>query len=81
MIRTDGISISILFVRNDNNGKPLKKCPKNMNKEEEDLRYIEKVVWTDDMKKKKIVCADPNFKMKISFQSRNDIFTILTHNK
>jgi hypothetical protein len=60
MIRTDGISISILFVRNDNNGKPLKKCPKNMNKEEEDLRYIEKVVWTDDMKKKKIVCADPN---------------------
>ena len=60
MIRTDGISICILFVRNDMNGKPLKKCPKNMNKEEEDLRYIEKAVWTDDMKKKKIVCADPN---------------------
>ena len=61
MIRTDGISISILFIRNDSNGNPLKKCPKNMNKEEEDLRYIEKAIWTDEMKKKTIVVADPNY--------------------
>jgi hypothetical protein len=72
MIRTDGISISILFVRNDINGKPLKKCPKNMNKEEENLKYIEKVVWTDDMKKKKIVCADPGMSDLLYFGAKDE---------
>jgi hypothetical protein len=61
MIRTDGISISILFVRNDDKGKALKKCPKNIIKEEENLKYIEKVIWTEEIKKKRIVTADPGF--------------------
>ena len=60
MIKSDGISVSVLFIRIGLDGKPLKKCNKN-NKEEENMDYIEKVEFTDKMKKKKIVVADPNY--------------------
>ncbi len=60
MIRTDAISISILFVRNDINGKPLKKCPKNITKYEDNMNYIENIEWNEINKNKKIVVADPN---------------------
>ena len=60
MIRSDGISTSILFIRNDVNGKPMKKKPSNLTKEDDMTEYIEKVKWTEEMKNKKIVCADPN---------------------
>jgi hypothetical protein len=59
MIRSDGISISILFIRLGEDNKPLKKSNRN-NRKTENIEYIEKVEFTDDMKKKKIVCADPN---------------------
>ena len=60
MIKSDGVSVSVLFIRIGLDSKPLKKCNKN-NYEEENMDYIEKVEFTDEMKKKKIVVADPNF--------------------
>jgi len=57
MVRTDGISCCILFIRVDTNGKPLSKKTINI-KQEENIDYIEKVN-IDDIKNKKIVCADP----------------------
>ncbi len=49
-----------------------------MNKEEENLRYIEKAVQTDDMKKKKkkIVCTDHKLSNLIYYESKtNDKLT------
>ena len=60
MIRTDGISACVLFIRLDSNGKPMSKRKKR-NKEDETIQYIEKVEWTDELRNKKIVCADPNY--------------------
>ena len=60
MIKSDGVSVSILFIRIGLDSKPLKKCNKN-NREEENMDYIEKVEFTDEMKKKKVVVADPNY--------------------
>jgi hypothetical protein len=61
MIRTDGISICIIFIRVDKNGKPLPKTIQNKNnKEDEDINYIEKTTITEELKSKKIVVADPN---------------------
>jgi len=51
MIKTDGVSVSILFAKLNNQIKTLKK--------NEYIDYIENVKWTDELKKKKIVCADP----------------------
>ncbi len=59
MIRTDAISISILFIRNDINGKPLKKCPKNITKYEDNMNYIENIEWNEINKNKKLIVADP----------------------
>lgn len=61
MIRTDGISCCILFVRVDINGKPLSKTWQNKQCcQEENINYIEKSN-IDDIKNKKFVCADPNY--------------------
>jgi len=59
MIRTDGISCCILFIRTDNNGKPLKKSQKKC-KQEDDTNYIEKITLTEQIKNKKVVAIDPN---------------------
>jgi hypothetical protein len=59
IIRTDAISISILFIRNDINGKPLKKCPKNITKYEDNMNYIENIEWNEINKNKKLIVADP----------------------
>jgi hypothetical protein len=60
MIRTDGVSCCVLFVRVDANGKPLKKTRKNKTcSEEENIDYIEKIEITDELRKMKVVCADP----------------------
>jgi hypothetical protein len=58
MIRTDGISIGILFIRLGNNGLPLTYNNPN-NKQEENTKYIEKEIITDELRSKKIVCIDP----------------------
>jgi len=58
MIRTDGISVSILFIKLGNNGLPLTYNNPN-NKPEENIKYIEKEIITDELRSKKIVCIDP----------------------
>ena len=58
MIRTDGISVGILFIRTDNQGMPLKYYNPN-NKPTENTKYIEKEIITDEIRSKKIVCVDP----------------------
>ena len=61
MIRTDGVSCCVLFVRVDANGKQLPKTWKNKKCcEEENIDYIEKVELTEELKNVKVVCADPN---------------------
>jgi hypothetical protein len=42
------------------------------NREEENMDYIEKVEFTDDMKKKKIVVADPNYSNLIYCGSKDE---------
>ncbi len=71
MIRTDGVSACILFKRNDKDGKPMSK-DKRKNKEDEHIDYIEKVEWTDELKKKKIVVADPGMSDLLYFGSKDD---------
>ena len=58
MIRTDSISVGILFIRTDNQGMPLKYYNPN-NKPTENTKYIEKEIITDELRSKKIVCVDP----------------------
>ena len=62
IIRTDGISCCVLFVRVDANGKPLPKTWKNKKCHEEDnIDYIERTIITEELKNMKVVCADPNY--------------------
>jgi len=62
MIRTDGVSCCVLFLRVDTNGKPLPKTCKNKKCcEGENIDYIENVELTNELKNMKVVCADPNY--------------------
>ena len=60
MIRTDGVSVSILFVRVDDKGIPVKKQKGKKYKEQLDCEYIENVKLTEEEQKMKIVTVDPN---------------------
>jgi hypothetical protein len=65
MMKTDGISCSILFIKLDENNKPCKipKIGKKQRKlliENNDCEYIEDVVITQSMKNKLLVAIDPN---------------------
>ena len=60
MIKTDGVSVSILFVRVDDKGNPVKKQKGKKYKEQTDCEYIEKAELTEEQKKMKIVTIDPN---------------------
>ncbi len=60
MIKTDGISVSILFVRVDDKDNPVKKQKGKKYKEQLDCEYIEKAELTDELRKMKIVTIDPN---------------------
>ena len=74
MIRTDGISCCILFVKVDANGKPLSKTWQNKQCcQEENIDYIEKANL-DEIKNKKFVCADPNMSDLIycGYKDEND---------
>ena len=73
MIRTDGISYCVLFVRVDVNGKPLPKTWKNKKCcEEENIDYIEKAEITNELKHMKVVCADPNYSDLIYCGSKDE---------
>jgi len=71
MIKTDGISVSILFIRLDENNKSLKFNP-YQTQAEENIKYIEKETITDDIRNKKIVCIDPNYSDLIYCGSKDD---------
>ena len=71
MIRTDGISVSILFIRTDNQGMPLKYYNPN-NKPIDNTKYIEKEIITDELRSKKIVCVDPGCSDLIYCGSKDD---------
>lgn len=58
MIKTDGVSISVLFIRMKPDGKPMFKANKQC-KGDNDYQYIEKLEFTEEINKKKIVCIDP----------------------
>lgn len=60
MIKTDGVSVSILFVRTGEDGNPLKKQKGKKYKEQIDCEYIEKAKLTEEQKKLKIITIDPN---------------------
>ena len=73
MIRTDGVSCCILFIRLDNDGKPLKKTIKNKKKcEEINTDYIEQAEISDELKQKKIICADIGHSDLIYCGSKDD---------
>ena len=60
MIKTDGVSCSILFIKVDENCIPLKKTFKNKKSTEElNLDYIENTEITNEIKNKRIICCDP----------------------
>jgi hypothetical protein len=71
MIRTDGISVGILFIRTDNQGKPLKYYNPN-NKPIDNTKYIEKEIITYELRSKKIVCVDPGCSDLIYCGSKDD---------
>jgi hypothetical protein len=71
MIKTDGISVSILFIRLDANNKPMKKNKTKIYKELTDCEYIEKVKMTEEIKNKKVICIDPN-KSDLIYCGSND---------
>lgn len=61
MIRTDGVSCCILFIRVDENKKQLSKTWQNKKCcQEENINYIENTC-VDDIKHKKIIVAHPNY--------------------
>jgi hypothetical protein len=69
MIRTDGVSVSIIFVRADMMGNPVKQG--TIQQAEDNIEYIEHVHFTTEMKSKKIVVADPNYGNLIYCASRD----------
>jgi hypothetical protein len=79
MIRTDGVSCCVLFVRVDANGKPLSKTCKNKKCcEEENIDYIEKIELTNELKNMKVVCADPNYSDLIYCGSKDETGNLQT---
>ena len=73
MVRTDGVSCCILFIRVDENGKPLSKTWANKKCcQDENIDYIEKAELTEELKNMKVVCADPGMSDLIYCGSYND---------
>ena len=60
MIKTDGVSCNIVFVRLNNDLKPLEKTNSNKKcSEEVNTEYIENVQLSDNTRNKRVVVADP----------------------
>lgn len=61
MIKTDGVSCSVLFIKTDEFGIPLSKTLENKKCcQEENIDYIENTLITKELQNMKVVCADPN---------------------
>ena len=77
MIRTDGISVCILFIRVDVNSKPLSKTYQNKKCcQEENINYIEKIEITEELKNMKVVCADPGILLNNHINSNMIIYYV-----
>jgi len=63
MIKTDGVSVSILFGKLDENGNKMeyKIESENDNTSDENISYIEKIEITEEIKNNNFVCIDPNY--------------------
>ena len=72
MIKTDGVSVSILFVRVDDKGILIKKQKSKKYKEQIDCEYIEKAELTEIQKKMKVVSIDPGCSDLIYCGSRDE---------
>jgi hypothetical protein len=59
MIRSDGVSCCILFVKTDNNGKSLPKEKFSDFSQDINPEYIETAELTPETKAKRVVCVDP----------------------
>jgi len=59
MIRTDGVSCCILFVKTDNNGKAFPKEKFSDFSQDINPEYIETAELTPETKAKRVVCVDP----------------------
>ena len=76
MIKTDGISCSILYIKLKENGEPYRMiCLSHKNKKEvtntDKCKYIEDVKITESMKNKLLVAVDPNHGNLISCIAEN----------
>ena len=71
MIKTDGVAVSILFIRLGTDNQPLKYNPCKTSSEE-NINYIEDEIITDELRSKKIVCIDPNYSDLIYCGSRDE---------
>ena len=71
MIKTDGVAVSILFIRLDTDNQPLKYNPCKISPEE-NIKYIEDEIITDELRSKKIVCIDPNYSDLIYCGSKDE---------
>lgn len=84
MIKTDGIGCSVLLVKLKN-GKPINitsTMQKSIKKKQESLdKYIEDVEITEEMKKKRIVCGDPNLSDIVYFVSKTIPFEEIVKDK
>jgi hypothetical protein len=64
MIKTDGVGVSILFMKIQKNCTPYNKVPKALQKQvknAESTPYIEEIQLTKEIKQKKIVVLDPGY--------------------
>jgi len=79
MIRTDGISHCILFIRVDEKGNPLTKTLKNKKcSQTENIEYIKKITITEKLKMKLPICIDPGFSDILYCGSRNSNNELIT---
>jgi hypothetical protein len=73
MIKTDGVSVGVNFIRLKDDGTPYKFNPiVNKMKAEETTKYIEKITITDELRNKKLVCADPNISNDLIYCGSKD---------
>ena len=71
IIKTDGVSISILFIKVDEDNIPLNKTFTDCSFDTS-INYIENTEITNRLKQKRIVCADPNMSNLIYCGSKNE---------
>lgn len=73
MIKTDGVSVGVNFIRLKDDVTPYKFNPfTNKMKGGETTKHIEKITITDKLRNKKLVCADPNISNDLIYCGSKD---------